>query len=355
MSKELVSVITPTFNRAYCLGRAVDSALGQTHTRVEVVVADDGSTDGTAEMVARVYGKDPRVRYVRQENRGVSAARNLALANATGDFVAFLDSDDVWKPWKLEVQLACLAKRPEAGMIWSDMEAVDAGGRVTHGRYLRTMYSAYRWFPPDRLFSESVALARVVPRPAEIVGGGTLYVGDIFSPMVMGNLVHTSTALLRRERAKKVGGFRDALEVSGEDHDYHLRTCREGPVAFVDLATIRYQCGMPDRLSRHALHTARNFLTTVTEAIERDGGRITLPTWMLDEVRAEAHGWVGELSAEHGDVAAARRHLGRSLAYKRWQPRTLAKLALCYLPLDLGRTLRRSYRSARATIRKACA
>ena len=98
MSRKLVSVITPTFNRAYCLGRAIDSALGQTHQPVEVVVADDGSTDGTGDMIARVYGKDPRVRYVFQENRGVSAARNLGLATVRGDFVAFLDSDDVWKP-----------------------------------------------------------------------------------------------------------------------------------------------------------------------------------------------------------------------------------------------------------------
>jgi glycosyltransferase involved in cell wall biosynthesis len=352
MSRKLVSVITPTFNRAYCLGRAIDSALGQTHQPVEVVVADDGSTDGTGDMIARVYGKDPRVRYVFQENRGVSAARNLGLATVRGDFVAFLDSDDVWKPWKLEVQLACLAGRPAAGMIWSDMEAVDPEGRITHDRFLRMMYSAYRWFPPDRLFAESAPLARVAQQPAEFVAGGTLYVGDIFSPMVMGNLVHTSTVVLRRDRLEKVRAFNEDLRVSGEDHDFHLRTCREGPVAFVDLATIRYQRGMPDQLTRHRLFAAVNFLTTVSEAVERDGERITLPPWMLNEVFAEANAWVGEVHALQGDYPEARRHLARSLVYKKWQPRAVAMLALCCLPAKAGRALRWSYRAANHPLRK---
>ena len=68
--------------------------------------------------------------------------------------------------------------------------------------------------------------------------------------MIMGNLVHTSTVLIRRERLEKVRGFNEELRISGEDYDFHLRTCREGPVGFIDLATIRYQTGMPDRLTR---------------------------------------------------------------------------------------------------------
>jgi len=353
MGETLVSIVIPTFNRAYCISRAIDSALGQTHQPVEVIVVDDGSTDGTQDLIFGAYSRDERVRCIRQKNKGVSAARNKGLGAVRGDYVAFLDSDDVWKPWKLEVQLACLEMHPEAGMIWSDMETLDPRGHLLDEKYLRKMYDAYRWFTDDQIFSESYPLAQVAPQLGEVVAGGTLFVGEIFSQMVMGNLVHTSTVLLRRDRLGKVKGFDEDLRVSGEDHDFHLRTCREGPVAFIDLATIQYQRGMPDRLSRHGLFTAQNFLKTVTDAIERDGGRIKLPAWMLDEVRAEANSWIAEQLAEAGDYRGARGHLAKSLAYKKWQPRVLALLALCSLSPGVSRALRRTYRAAKRPLRRA--
>src|SRR6187551_2399542 len=141
MPTPLVSVIVPTFNRAYCLNRAVDSVLAQTHANCEVLIVDDGSTDDTAERVQQWYGNRSNVRYLKQANAGVSAARNTGLRAATGDFIALLDSDDVWLRWKIEVQLACLAALPEAGMIWTDMEAVDPDGARLHERYLRIMYN----------------------------------------------------------------------------------------------------------------------------------------------------------------------------------------------------------------------
>jgi glycosyltransferase involved in cell wall biosynthesis len=100
---QLVSVIIPTYNRAYCLGATVDSALAQTHCEVEVLVVDDGSSDHTREFVLDQYRHEPRVRYLYQENTGVSGARNHGLRAAQGDFIAFLDSDDLWLPWKLEL------------------------------------------------------------------------------------------------------------------------------------------------------------------------------------------------------------------------------------------------------------
>src|SRR5580692_1034819 len=124
MGDGLVSVIIPTYNRAHCVCRAVESVLGQTYAEVSVLLIDDGSTDHTRALVNDTYGKDPRVRYVHQPNQGVSAARNHGIRLVEGDFAALLDSDDVWKPFKLELQIACLRAFPEAGMVWSDMTAV---------------------------------------------------------------------------------------------------------------------------------------------------------------------------------------------------------------------------------------
>jgi GT2 family glycosyltransferase len=345
----LVSVVIPTYNRAYCLGRTIDSVLAQTYQDFEIVVIDDGSNDDTGKMLERHYGHEKRVRYFYQQNQGVCAARNHGFRVARGDFVALLDSDDVWKPWKVEVEVACLQQYPEVGMVWTDMEAIDPQGRVFDSRYLRTMYSAYRWFRTDDLFTASARLKDFCAAQAAELEGVNVYRGDIFSQIVMGNLVHTSTVMLRRERLARVNGFDERLRHSGEDYDFHLRTCREGPVAFVDAASILYQRGMPDRLTgpSYRIHMAQNFLNTIQPVIARDRARITLPQSMLDKVLAEAHAWVGEEQINLGDHSAARRSLWRSLRLHGWQGRVWFLFASSMLPVGLRRALRNFGRRVR--------
>lgn len=99
MNCDPVSVIIPTYNRARCIENAIDSVLTQTHQTVDVIVIDDGSTDDTEERITHRFGDEPRVRYPRQQNQAVAAARNRGIAIARADCIAFLDSDDIWKPW----------------------------------------------------------------------------------------------------------------------------------------------------------------------------------------------------------------------------------------------------------------
>jgi glycosyltransferase involved in cell wall biosynthesis len=108
-----ISVLIPAFNAARFLAAALESVAAQTLAAREAIVVDDGSTDGSAEVAARF----PFARVFRQENRGASAARNRAAAEARGDHLAFLDADDLWKPEKLARQMAVLAARPEAGWV----------------------------------------------------------------------------------------------------------------------------------------------------------------------------------------------------------------------------------------------
>lgn len=344
IAEPLVSVVIPTYNRAHCVAKTIDSVLAQTHQNFEILVCDDGSKDDTAAVIERVYGADKRVRYLHQKNAGVSAARNLGLRSMTGDFVALLDSDDLWLPWKTEAQLKCLAALPDAGMVWTDMTAVDPAGNVKHERYLRKMYSAYEWFP-DRadLFERSFPLADVASDIAAKIGNPKVYTGDIFSEMVLGNLVHTSTVLLRRERAEKVVGFDVSLKRSGEDYDYHLRTCREGRVAYIDTSSLLYQVGADDQLTvaKYAIDMARNFLATIQPIIEKDRARIHLPPIMIDEVLAEAHGWYGECLLEEGNMGEARKHLAASLRHKPKQRRMATLLASTVLPSPVRDGLRR--------------
>ena len=356
MTQDLVSVVIPSYNRAYCVATTIDSALAQTHANLEVLLVDDGSSDGTRDLVEQRYRAEPRVRYIHQANAGVSAARNHGLRLARGQYVALLDSDDLWLPWKIEAQVRCLDALPSAGMIWTDMDAIGPDGQLLHRRYLTRMYSSYRKFTRDQLFRESRALSSIAPRLAAELDDPRVYLGDIFSPMITGNLVHTSTVLLRRERFEKVREFDVELRYSGEDHDFHLRTCREGDVAYLDVSSILYQWGRQDQLTvnpAYTVHMAENFLKTINKAIARDRERVTLSPEMIDTVMAEAHAWIGECRLTLGERDLAWRHLGTSLRFRPWQPRVAALLGAAMLPKRMSDRLRASYRAVKSGLRRA--
>ncbi len=346
MKQPLVSVVVPAFNRAYCLERTIESALRQTYGNVEVLIVDDGSTDETAALVERRYGDDSRVRYLHQSNQGVAAARNTGLAAVRGEYIALLDSDDIWYPWKLTLQVAVFERFPDVGMVWTDMEAIDAAGNVTQPKYLRTMYAAYQWFPPGELFPESYPLRDIVPQVQSLDPNTTVSCGDIFSQMVMGNLVHTSTVLLRRRRLEAVAGFDPALTPVGEDYDFHLRTCREGPVAFIDISSIQYQRDFDDQLTQpdYDLAFARSHLSVITRTLKEDRERVRLSPSMMSACLADAHAWIGEAAMECGETGLARRHLFQSLRHSPWQPRVGLLSASCCLPRSMSDRLRSRYR-----------
>ena len=125
MEKEpvTVSIIIPAYNQAHYLGAAIASALGQSYGDVEVIVVDDGSTDKTREVVEQIG--DPRLRYVYQENQGLSAARNTGIRHACGTYLSYLDSDDLFLPEKVALLLAVMEERPEVGLV-AFLEAAQA-------------------------------------------------------------------------------------------------------------------------------------------------------------------------------------------------------------------------------------
>jgi len=351
MGDGLVSVIIPTYNRAGCIARAIDSVLKQTHADVEVLVIDDGSTDTTRALVLDTYGKDERVRYVYQENRGVSAARNHGIRLVRGSFAALLDSDDAWMPFKLELQLACLGAFPDAGMVWTDMTATGPDGKVHSERYLKTFYSSYRWFSSQDLFDRSLPLAEVAPGLAQGVGDSRAYSGDIYAQMILGNLVHTSTVLLRRERLEQVGFFDESCR-SGEDHEFHLNTCRAGRVAFADVCSIFYQIGAADQLTqpKYKVEMARKFLTTMTAALARDREQIRLPQSMIDRALEGAHRWMAEALITDGRWREAQPYILDSLRLNLRQPRLIGLYAGALLPAGLRERFRDAVRRMRNSV-----
>src|ERR1017187_1513137 len=351
MDDGLISVVVPTYNRAYCIARAIDSVREQTYSNWEVLLVDDGSVDDTAELIASRYGDDPRIRYMHQANAGGTAARNKGIRASRGDYVAFLDSDDVWRPWKLEVQLACFRFFPNVGMVWTNFEAVDAAGKVVKSRYLTTMYEAYRFFESfESLLGNSRDLAEVVGPRDDLEPSAKVYVGNIYTSMLRGNLAHTSTVMLSRERIDKVKEFDETLTLSGEDYDFHFRTCKWGDVCLVDAPSTEYQLEFEDRLTKHKKQIALNFLRTVQGGITRESGNGTFPKAMIEDVLAEAHSWIAEELYKVKDYAGVRHHALLGLRHRIWQPRLACFLGVAFVPRLISDPLIRSYRGCKSLI-----
>ncbi len=205
-----VSVVIPTFQRAALLPRALESVRAQTRPAGEVIVVDDGSTDGTGELLRRDF---PEFRHLRRENGGVSAARNQGIAAARSEWIALLDSDDAWRPAKLERQLAALAAAPEHRICHSDEIWIRDGRRVNPGRRHAKRGG---W-----IFRHCLPLCAISP----------------------------SAVLIHRSVFADAGLFDEELAVC-EDYDLWLRITARYPVLLVDEPLVEKHGGHPDQLSR---------------------------------------------------------------------------------------------------------
>ena len=204
-----VSVIIPTFNRAWILEEAVDSVLAQTCPADEIIIVDDGSTDNTQTLLRR-FGS--RIQVLRQPNRGVSAARNAGWRRATGALIALLDADDLWLPTKLERQIAFFNTHPEARICQTEEIWMRRGKRVNPKRRHRK--------PSGWIFEPSLALCLVSP----------------------------SAVMMRRELLEEMGGFDEALPAC-EDYDLWLRVSLRVPIHLIDEKLVVKRGGHADQLS----------------------------------------------------------------------------------------------------------
>jgi glycosyltransferase involved in cell wall biosynthesis len=206
----LVSVIIPTYNRAWCLARAVESVLNQNFSDYELIVVDDGSSDET-NLVLAPYGDALRV--IRQPNRGVSAARNAGIKAARGRWIALLDSDDHWLPDKLKAQIDWLTAHPD----------------------YRICQTEEIWIRDGR---------RVNPKKRHRKHGGHIFERSL--PLC---LVSPSAVMINRRLLDEVGGFDEDLPAC-EDYDLWLRIACTHPIGLVDAPLIIKTGGHADQLSR---------------------------------------------------------------------------------------------------------
>jgi glycosyltransferase involved in cell wall biosynthesis len=297
-----VSAVIPTFNRARLLARALSSCLAALAPSDEIVVADDGSEDATAEVVAAA---GPRVKHLRLPHRGAGAARNAGYEAAKGPLVAFLDSDDEWFPDKIALQRAFLERRPDVLFTFSDF-----GVRLEDGteerRYLPHWQQRPR--PLSEVLREEVRYSSVAPLPPGR-DDFSVHVGSLYAAELHDNVVSAFTVMLRKDVAGDVVRFADDLPTC-EEWQAFARLAKKGPAAYFDTETAWQHGHSGPRLTRFPAHV---WASARIATIERVWG--SDPEFLrdhADEVRsavADAQLMRARWFLRHGDATLAREAL----------------------------------------------
>jgi len=223
-----ISVIITTYNRENTIERAIDSVLVQNHPADEIIIVDDGSTDHTGQLIKRKY---PNLNYIRQNNQGISSARNLGISHCTGNWIAFLDSDDEWLPSKLQDQIKALQNQPEYKICHTDEIWIRNGKRVN----------------PMKKHKKSG--------------------GFIFKKCLPLCVISPSSVIIHRSVFEDHGIFDESLPVC-EDYDLWLRLCAFLPVLFIKKPQIRKYGGHQDQLSRKYWGIDRFRITALEKIIK---------------------------------------------------------------------------------------
>ena len=288
-----VAIVMPAFEAEDEIRHAIDSVLAQTYSDWQLIVVDDGSTDGTADVARSV--SDPRIAVVTLEHTGLPAAARNAGISATGsEFVAFLDADDVWEPTKLELQVALMDARPEVGLVYSYADHLVDGER-----------RRVDWEPLG---------------------------DDAFAQLSGGNALYNSTVILRRALLEQFGLLDEDPRLRGtEDYALWLRLAGRTEFACVPERLLLYRV-RPDGLGRDGLRMAAGVLIALEKELAASPGRFERlgPTFLREYgIRRFLNGFPG----------AGRPELLAALRLDRGDPRTLKWLALSLLGRRIVRAL----------------
>lgn len=285
-TKPAVSVVLPTYNRARLLPESIGSVLAQTYSDLEIIVVDDGSTDDTREVVSTI--DDRRVRYLGlTKNMGQAIARNAGIGEATANLIAFQDSDDMWLPEKLDMQISALRESaPNTGVV----------------------YTAYERICGNR--SEVLPSRRIATKT-----------GDIHARLLKGNFITIQTTLIGRECFEKIGIF-DEGQKTMDDWDLFIRLSGKYHVAFVDRPLVKYRV-RSDSISVDLDRFVRSYERILAKHKEEIPDNSDLLAWH--------YAVIGGHLCRNGDLSRGRAYLGKALRLRPWHPRYLAVMALSLL------------------------
>lgn len=287
-----VSVVIPTRERPALVAEAVASALGQTVRDLEVIVVEDGSS--AARPV--VEGRDPRLTYIWQSQQGVSAARNTGILASSGEWVAFLDDDDLWRPTKLERQLQLAAQHPDVALVHTDFVRMASSGRL--------------WAPQP---------IRQIPR------SGSMLDALVFTQPGWGFML-TSSVLVRRTTVLACGGFNPAITLC-EDYDLFLRLATKHSFGFVDEPlTIYRRHGTNVTVNELAAHAAR--VAVLERFLGTPGSGVTLSRRHRAHL-GRTHLFCARMALLLGAEDQVRFHTRRAMRWNPLDPKVLVYALAC--------------------------
>lgn len=282
----LVSIVIPTYNHKRFVWQTVDSCLAQTYPNCEIIVIDDGSTDGTGEMLKNRYGD--RIRYVYQENGGLPVARNAGTRAARGELIHYCDADDQLLPTKVERCAQLLIHQPDVTLVYTHCEYVEEDGKT------------------------------IIPRPRPDLPSGNIFCELLTGPQ--GNFVPQCTPLVRKQAVVEAGGFNEQLRAA-EDWDLWLRLASQHQFAFIDEPLALYRV-LPGSMHTDPLRMAQARLTVIQRARHYPGREQCLDDMAYDRLEAGRHHRLAVVLWEKDRRAEARQELREAIRLIPSQART---------------------------------
>lgn len=239
-----VSVVITCYNYGKYVSGCLDSVLGQTFQDFEIIVVNDGSTDDTDKIIIN-YLDNPKIKYIRQENKGQACAKNVGIKNSSGEYIAFLDADDKWVNTKLDEQLP-LFNNPRVGVIYSNARYIDEGGKEIHFR-LEPFY--------------------LKPRA-----------GMVTNWLLFDNFIPFSSSVVRRSCFDRVGIFDESIKM-GIDWDLWLRISVDYLFMHVDKPLLIYRLGHSGQMSKN-LEVRQHCSDMILKKFESTNPDLTPPKLM---------------------------------------------------------------------------
>jgi glycosyltransferase involved in cell wall biosynthesis len=306
---KLVTVILPAYNNERFIAEAVESVMGQTYRAIELIIIDDGSTDRTGDISAGYARRHPaRIHYLRQDNRGPGAARNLGLRHARGSFIAFLDADDIWLSAKLVKQVGVLERDRSVGLVYCDNYFVDEQRR------------------------EQVGYRRMVK----------LHRGNVAPVLFQHYFIITSAVVLRKECVDAIGLFREDIRL-GEDYDYFLRLAYRYPVELVREKLYERRNREGSLSNQDYALNATNDIGTLKEFVRQRPGFYSTNRRLVRRRLREYYFALGYYYFRQGRNGDAFGNFVHSLCHGA-SGRAIKCFCLCFFPLWLIDAVKRSLR-----------
>jgi glycosyltransferase involved in cell wall biosynthesis len=307
----LVSVVIPAFNCVRYVDEAIQSVLSQDYGNLELIVVDDGSTDGTYERAVSYGGC---VKVLQQPNQGAGAARNRAVRESRGDILAFLDADDVWLPGKLTAQVAHLQRNPDVGVVY--------------GRWADWLTQT------DGSFSPAASYA--TPFDDESLDGSRS--GWLYPRILLSSLIHIISAIIPRAVYDRVGGFDEGLR-RGQDYDFWIKVTRMFRAHRLSMMVALYRHHGGNNTKRPQAQS--NAYRLLARAVEQYGltgpGGDTLSPREMNRRLADVCFRFGYLHLRRGDPSVAANAFLRSLRHYPLRGKAIVFLAAAATLCMVGR------------------